>query len=1094
MPLIDNKEVTLLEELKNALTTADAVDIFTGFFFFSGFSELADLIKDKKIRVIVGMDLDPKVVRAKKLTDESDLTRLRPDEPPLTTSAKVKNYLDSFIVLFENTDVFDKERMSGAIETFFNKIKDGSLEIRMNLNTHHGKFYLVHNKKEASQNGAFPGTRFMGSSNFSLAGLKGQGEINDSSREKEDFIKYTKVFETAWQDAAAVPVVEKHTAENFIREVKQSTSLFKDPAPYHAYLRVLKEEFHQPENSGLKFPNELTGGRFSDLEYQSDAIKDAIEKLKLYNGVIVADVVGLGKSIIASSVAANLKKKTIIITPPHLEQQWKDYAFEFGFNARVYTSGRIPQALEDNNYDEQQLVIVDEAHRYRNEDTYDYQSLHKLCVNKKVVLLTATPFNNDPKDVFALVKLFDPPSQSRINTVENLSMEFRELISEYKAMRRGLRTLDEKDIKERTEKMAQKMRRMIEPVVIRRSRLDLDKIERYKTDLKSQGYEFSKVLPPKLQKYELGPLRDLYFSTLERITDPENGFTAARYQPANHIEKQEQLKEIVKTYFNDSEDFKQAQINLAKFMRRFLVMRFESSVAAFQLTLKNFIAGHEMMLGWWEKFGYVPIYKKGKIPDPDNLELAEDISEISDDFSEADLQKVLANATVTKEVEKGLMLIPKSVMASSYAVDLKNDLQLLKDLYGQWFKEDKISHDPKIDDLKEQLKSLLTENSNRKIVIFTAYADTANYIYENLSEYRAFLYTGDIASKENKDIIAKNFDAGLPEDKQASDHDILVATDAISEGYNLHRAGVIINYDIPYNPVRVVQRIGRINRINKKMFDDLHIINCFPTAIGETEVQTKRISGLKVHLMNTLIGSDTQVLTDEEELESFFIDKVNEEQAKEDQESWNTKYRNLWDKVRYDHKLMQQIDGLKQRSFLARKSEHQGLLLFGQRGEGIPTYVISRGENTEPERASVEEALPLFEAIAEEKNISRTNKFQIKYEKSKTKLFQQTTLPDKKGRRGDAINILDFLAEKYPAARIHSKDAKAIIADLDGFPEGTLKRIYDLGKNYLRDDDFEGAYKELQEIASVDYMEAIQSRVSELANEKETLLIAEELV
>jgi hypothetical protein len=278
------------------------------------------------------------------------------------------------------------------------------------------------------------------------------------------------------------------------------------------------------------------------------------------------------------------------------------------------------------------------------------------------------------------------------------------------------------------------------------------------------------------------------------------------------------------------------------------------------------------------------------------------------------------------------------------------------------------------------------------------------------------------------------------------------------------------------------------------MFDDLHIINCFPTAIGETEVQTKRISGLKVHLMNTLIGSDTQVLTDEEELESFFIDKVNEEQAKEDQESWNTKYRNLWDKVRYDHKLMQQIDGLKQRSFLARKSEHQGLLLFGQRGEGIPTYVISRGENTEPERASVEEALPLFEAIAEEKNISRTNKFQIKYEKSKTKLFQQTTLPDKKGRRGDAINILDFLAEKYPAARIHSKDAKAIIADLDGFPEGTLKRIYDLGKNYLRDDDFEGAYKELQEIASVDYMEAIQSRVSELANEKETLLIAEELV
>src|SRR3990167_6996980 len=232
MPLIGNKEITLLEEIKNALTTADSIDIFTGYFFFSGFSELSQLIKDKKIRVIVGMDLDPQLIRAKRLTDDTDLTRLRLPEEPLTNSAKVKNYIDSFVALFENSDVFDKERMSDVIEIFFNKIKDGSLEIRMNLSRHHGKYYLIKNKVELSQNGAFPGTRFMGSSNFTLAGLKGQGEINDSSREKQDFTQYSKLFDEAWGETTSVPVVAPHNAKEFIAQINQSTSLFEDPTPY----------------------------------------------------------------------------------------------------------------------------------------------------------------------------------------------------------------------------------------------------------------------------------------------------------------------------------------------------------------------------------------------------------------------------------------------------------------------------------------------------------------------------------------------------------------------------------------------------------------------------------------------------------------------------------------------------------------------------------------------------------------------------------------------------------------------------------------------------------------------------------------------
>ena len=127
-------------------------------------------------------------------------------------------------------------------------------------------------------------------------------------------------------------------------------------------------------------------------------------------------------------------------------------------------------------------------------------------------------------------------------------------------------------------------------------------------------------------------------------------------------------------------------------------------------------------------------------------------------------------------------------------------------------------------------------------------------------------------SRENKNVkktIELNFDAGKKTDIQQNDYDVLAATDAISEGYNLHRAGTVFNYDIPYNPTRVIQRVGRINRINKKVFERLFIYNYFPTAIGEGETRAKEIATLKMAMINAIIGEDTKVLTGDIELKSF---------------------------------------------------------------------------------------------------------------------------------------------------------------------------------------------------------------------------------
>jgi superfamily II DNA/RNA helicase len=154
---------------------------------------------------------------------------------------------------------------------------------------------------------------------------------------------------------------------------------------------------------------------------------------------------------------------------------------------------------------------------------------------------------------------------------------------------------------------------------------------------------------------------------------------------------------------------------------------------------------------------------------------------------------------------------------------------------------------------------------------------------------RVFKYTGSDATLENKRIIKENFDAGWP--TQKDDYDMLIATDAISEGYNLHRAGAIFNYDIPYNPTRVIQRVGRINRINKKMFDQLYIYNFFPSAIGEQEVGTKSISTLKKAMIDALLGEDTRVLTADEELNSYFTRKMREEMAGVEELSWDARLK-----------------------------------------------------------------------------------------------------------------------------------------------------------------------------------------------------------
>jgi len=1093
MSLIDNRNQTMQEALKNALATADSVDIAVGFFYFSGFEALAKELKDKKVRILVGLEVDPKLVSEisqKAKEGDVDLTKYQTRDTSDSRTAMKLNYIDAFVGFMNDSDVFDSDKANELYELYLEKIKDGSLELRKTLRDYHGKFYLVHNKKEATQGGDFPGTVFFGSSNLSYRGLNGQGELNRSSREKTEFDELQSEFDEMWDSSNSISIADAGTRDEFIEAIKPRIWKYSTPLPYQIYIRVLHELFLQQDIESLKTPRVITNGLYLDLEYQIDAIKMVIDKLNKYDGAILADVVGLGKSIISAAVARNTDVKTVIIAPPHLMSQWEEYKEQFGIRgSRVFSSGKIEEVY-DRYHDSQEpmLLVLDEAHRYRNEDTNDYKLLHQVCRSNsgnKILLLTATPFNNDPKDVFALIKLFQTPGQSTIRSVDNLSLRYRDLIQRYKKLRKDMtKGADQASVDREASEIAAEQRRLIETIIIRRSRLDLNYITRYREDLERQNISFAEVRGPDPLEYDLGKLFEPYMKTLDLIIKPDNeGFLGARYKPTSETymndENRKRFIEKNKNEFDDVEDLRIAQTNLAKFMRRLLVMRFESSKAAFQSTLNKMIESNKLIEHWWDTLGIVPIMKKGQLPDPEDYE---------NDDGEVDSLEEELNLLRDK---KGFLEISKDMLEPRFIEDVRHDTELLQSIHDEWFSDSKYADlDPKLDNVIAKIKELLSGNKDRKIVIFSSYKDTVDYLYKAMQDRgfdRVTKYTAAEGTESYKKIIRQNFDASIPDDQQLNDFDVLIATDALSEGFNLHRAGIVINYDIPYNPTRVIQRVGRINRINKKVFDYLNIFNCFPTAIGEEETRVKMISTLKMKLINAVVGSDTKTLTKDEELVSYFKDEFERAQREEEKLSWDTKHRENYEKALKDEDLMEKVVKLPRRSRIKRENGRTGALVFGKKGaNSIFTFGLAEDDI---KVTSAEEALPIFEAKEDERSETVDSDFTGCFNLAKERLFAKHELPQIKGRRATAIQVLKVIGEKLPTAKDYCEDIVSIIKNLDDFSEGALKDISQLDSNKI-----EESYAKLKEIIPPIYVRNILDRSKHTDEAQELLLFAEQLV
>jgi len=854
----------------------------------------------------------------------------------------------------------------------------------------------------------------------------------------------------------------------------------------------------------------LEENNYKPYQYQLDAVKQALAIIENNSGVIVADVVGLGKTVIACAIAKQLKKRGLVICPPGLvgdrnkNSGWKKYTEEFGlYDWEVRSLGDLEKTSEFvKKAKDIEVVIIDEAHRFRNQDTKDYELLKNICREKQVILLTATPFNNRPSDILSLLKLFVTPKKSSITLENNLVDQFKSFEGAFNRLgyikkywnspdsakqnkaTNYYKTLfeegvvDLKKVATRARYLAKQIRNVIEPVTIRRNRLDLQNNPYYKNEVR----ELSRVSNPKEWFFELNKDQSDFYTTIieSYFGIPEEGgrFKGAIYRP---FEFETGVKEEMSE--EDNRQFQQ-QRNLFDFMRRLLVKRFESSFGSFEQSIRNFKRVTENSKKFIDKTGeYI--------------------------LDRTLLEKIYA--LDTEEVEKYLLEYEERIKQGEYPKNhkryklstfkhkddfleaIESDLKLFDEILAELEKLDLVKSDPKTNCLLEHLKEELAKSPSnsepkRKLIIFSEYVDTVKYLEKALEKVykdRVLVVAGDLApTKINQ--INKNFDASYEEHE--NEFDILLSSDKISEGFNLNRAGTVINYDIPWNPVRVIQRLGRTNRISKKVFDELYIVNFFPTEQGATLVKSREIAANKMFLIHSTLGEDSKIFDiDEEPTPAGLFNRIQQNPDDQEEENFYTKALKHYLKIKKDNPEL--IAGLKNyppRVKVAKSYKENGLLVFFKKGRLYVSGAKTDIEKIEPFQTNFED---VFEKIAcepgERSQNWNTDQFWSAYDAIQAYRDFRLGPVSEQSLEQKALNNLDFLIANRVEVLMPHKDFLRVLKE-DILSYGTLAD-YTLRRIAGFKEDAVGDIEDLKSEMGEDYLIKEKSRQKE---QKKEIIIA----
>ena len=1071
----------LQTRISELITNSNELKFLSGFFYFSGMRELYEGMKanpDFLLKVLAGIRVD--IINFQLV--ETDYSKNISDEE------KVEIFFES-IRKSINTDSFDTKDFYEQSRYFIGLIQSGKMKIRKTYEPNHSKLYLFKLREEQiARNKLF----ITGSSNLTKAGLSTQNEFNVEISDY-GFDEAENYFDSLWDKA--VLINEKDDIKKRLIEVLEQETLIKELTPFEAYALVLKSylEMYQHKDISTIIIQLLEKNNYKRYQYQLDAIKQAVEIIEANNGVLVADVVGLGKTIIACAVARQMRVRGIVVCPPGLigdenkTEGWKKYLEQFElYDWEVRSSGDLEKAFEylkDKN--DFELVIVDEAHRFRNQDTKNYELLKNICRNRKVILLTATPFNNKPRDVLSLLNLFIVPKKSTITLDANLVDTFRELnkVFEYLAYikknyssadtykrNRTLelykilfneQSVDLKKVKLKSEFLAKQIRDVIEPVTIRRNRLDLQKNPDYRQEVK----ELSEVENPIEGFYELSPQQSQFYDRVinEFFADPGEGgkFRGTIYRPFEYEEgivytegeklavDKEKNRELIQ------------QRNLFDIMRRLIVKRFESSFGAFKKTIETFIKINNDVLRFITKTGNGDVFKGEYILDRD---LLENILELDNDEIELRLmeyEELIKKGEYPKKHKR--YKIEKFKQKKEFIDDIQSDIKLFENILNELETLHLVENDPKALKLYECVTAEISKKPSkgeplRKIVIFSEYADTVRHLKEKFDEFdnklseRTLVVTGALPQSRLREII-ENFDASAT--KQKNNYDVLLSTDKLSEGFNLNRAGMVINYDIPWNPVRVIQRLGRINRISKKVFDKLYIMNFFPTEKGAEYVRSKEIAQNKMFMIHNTLGEDSKIFDiDEEPSPAGLYQKLTQNPETGDEESFYTKIVNLYHEIKLNNpETIEKLQDVPRRIKVIKKSEENEMFVFFKKNRLFVKQALQEEDKINVTDSSLEMILDKITCRPETESIRIDENFWRLYEKIKQNDEKPPIPTSPISMEKNALGVIDFLLRQKenhdltllkPFLRTLRED----ILDYGTLPDYTLRRIANLSNNH----------------------------------------------
>lgn len=968
--LIDNsKDLKLVDFINNIIEEKeiDSISIATGYWDLKGTSLITNSLnkflqrQNTTLRILIGKD--PNLYK----TD-------------LTTSAykTAKKYPQDYLKIdLQNVELTNQKYQQACnllikyCEQINEKNNGSKIQIRIFDTNEDDEKQFFHSKCyifDGKQNGV--GYGIIGSSNFTENGLSENSELNYLTSDIHSVLSVEQMgnqkshlfwFNEKWNlakdwtkefviELKTSPIGKKITEENQHNSNSQNDD-YTILTPQQIYNKFLIDQFDQIITSDGKIKPEdymPHDKEFMKLTYQEEAVNQAFPIMQKHHGVIIADVVGLGKTFTALMIIKRHLLETgftqpiLIITPPAIKQSWIDSINYFDKDEvkekhiRPYitltTIGTLDSELEDeqeqveiddfdssftqNNFC---MIVVDESHRFKNNTTLMYQKLDNLIGELEnqpyIVLLSATPQNNTPRDLYNQICLFQREKiHSTLNLGDNYGddlekffyikdQNYREYIKKDKIVngerqKKSLEELeqDKKNLVLDTEEIR---KLIVEPLVIRRTRTDIERF--YNEDKASQKLVFPKIQPPVDIPYEMsGELAYLFTKTISIIaptinkaianengqgelgfddkTPGKDGLGFYRYQGILFLKD----KNNRKLYEDRSATVEKTSERLEKLMELLLVKRLESSQAAFKESLHNLKRYTQNMIKMWDA------NRIFICPDLDvNKELSDESITKNGNF-EGCLNKLEEKAKAKNKKYIGTKKqnpnkeYTKNDFKEEYFTLLQNDLRIINELCDQW---DKHTNDPKMNIFLKRFESIFMnkeKNPTQKLVIFTECIATQKAIIEKLDEDPSYKYLSVTAKNrdELKEVIAQNFDANY-KGTQKDDYQILVTTDVLAEGVNLHRANSILNYDSPWNATRLMQRLGRINRIGSKS-EYIWNYNFYPSTLGDNQINLKNRTYVKLQAFHELFGEDSQIYSKEENVKHF--DKVNRESF-EDSES-----------------------------------------------------------------------------------------------------------------------------------------------------------------------------------------------------------------